>query len=102
MHHPHYPHPPPHTHTHTHTHSHTPHPQSVREPGHVHCLVLPGVVRSIAGTFNYNKTCDGNTTSPIPRGSVSDSDALDPYYDPTPDRTTQPDLTPAERGVFSR
>lgn len=72
----------------------------VQEPGHVHCLVLPSVVKSIASSFNYNKTCDGNTTAPVARDGVFADP--DPYYEPGEDTTPQPQLSPIERRVFSR
>ena len=66
----------------------------------MHCLVLPSVVKSIASSFNYNKTCDGNTTAPVARDGVFADP--DPYYEPGEDTTPQPQLSPIERRVFSR
>lgn len=64
-----------------------------REPGRVHCVPLPGMVRAVAATMSYNRTLCNNVTVPrTPEDVYAGDAAVFPL----------PELSGAEKALFSR
>ena len=63
-----------------------------REPGKVHCVPLPGMVRSVVATMSYSRSPCNNATIPRTQDPFAgDADVFPP-----------PQLSTDEKAVFSR